>query len=86
VHLADNESLAIGDKTAKVSPLYKQLNENFMQFGVWHGNVRIDESMVPYYGKNSIKQFVRGKPIRFGFRLWALCSMWTYTAVKILVQ
>jgi hypothetical protein len=74
VHLADNESLAFGDKTAKVSPFCKQLNDNFMQFGVWHGNVSVDDSMVPYYGKNSIKQFIGGKPIRFGFKLWALCS------------
>ena len=78
LHLADNESLPAGDKTGKVAPLYKKLNENLTQFGIWHDNLSIDESMVPYYGKNSMKQFIRGKPIRFGFKLWALCSSGGY--------
>ena len=30
--------------------------------------------MIPYYGKHSAKQFIRGKPIRFGFKVWAVCS------------
>ncbi|CAI6371246.1 unnamed protein product [Macrosiphum euphorbiae] len=28
----------------------------------------IDESMVPYFGRHGCKQFIRGKPIRFGFK------------------
>jgi len=32
----------------------------------------IDESMVPYFGRHSCKQFIRGKPIRFGYKLWCL--------------
>ena len=30
--------------------------------------------MIPYYGKHGTKQFIRGKPIRFGFKLWCLTS------------
>ena len=30
--------------------------------------------MIPYYGRQGTKQFVRGKPIQFGFKLWCLCS------------
>ena len=30
--------------------------------------------MVPYFGKHGTKQFIRGKPIRFGFKLWCLAS------------
>ncbi|CAG4968921.1 unnamed protein product [Parnassius apollo] len=30
----------------------------------------IDEAMVPYYGRHSCKQFIRGKPIRWGYKLW----------------
>lgn len=33
----------------------------------------IDEQIVRYYGKNSLKQFLRGKPIRFGFKQWIMC-------------
>ena len=28
--------------------------------------------MVPYYGRHSAKMFIRGKPIRFGNKIWAL--------------
>jgi len=31
-----------------------------------------DESMVPYYGRHRCKQFIRGKPIRFGYKVWCL--------------
>ena len=34
-------------------------------------NLSVDESMIPYY---STKQFISGKAIRFGFKLWCLCS------------
>ena len=30
--------------------------------------------MIKYFGRFSIKQCIRNKPIRFGIKLWALCS------------
>ncbi|KAG8234891.1 hypothetical protein J437_LFUL013719 [Ladona fulva] len=29
-----------------------------------------DESMIPYFGCHGCKQFIRGKPIRFGYKFW----------------
>ena len=34
----------------------------------------IDEQMVPYFGRHSAKIFIRGKPIRFGYKNWILAS------------
>lgn len=34
----------------------------------------IDEEMVPYFGRHSVKMYIKGKTIRFGFKLWCLCS------------
>lgn len=45
-----------------------------MQFGVWAEELSIDEQMVPYFGRHSCKMYIRGKPIRFGYKLWCLCS------------
>jgi len=45
-----------------------------MQFRFCDYNLSIDEVMVKYFGKFSIKQCIRNKPIRFGIKLWALCS------------
>lgn len=30
--------------------------------------------MVPYFGRHSCKMYIKGKPVRFGFKLWCLCS------------
>lgn len=75
LHLADNQNLQAGNKAAKVQPFYDLLNNNLTKFGVWHENLSIDESMVPYFGRSSLKMFIRGKPIRFGFKLWSLCAV-----------
>lgn len=45
-----------------------------MQFGIWCEDLSLDEQMVPYFGRHSCKMYIRGKPIRFGYKLWCLCS------------
>nr|CAI5821285.1 unnamed protein product [Callosobruchus analis] len=30
----------------------------------------IDKAMVPYFGRHGCKQFIHGKPIRYGYKLW----------------
>ena len=37
-------------------------------------HVRIDESMVPYFGKHGAKQYIHSKPITFGFILWGMAT------------
>jgi len=41
---------------------------------VFQENLSIDESMVPYYGRQSCKMFIRGKPICFGYKLWVIAG------------
>ena len=73
-HVADNQNLEKGNKAAKVQPLYDKLNHNLKRFGVLHHQLSIDESMVPYRGLHSCKMYMQNKPIKFGFKLWALWS------------
>lgn len=49
-------------------------NERFQQHGIFHRNLSVDESMVKYFGHHPCKQFMRGKPIRFGYKNWTMCS------------
>ena len=58
----------------KVKPLYNFLNQNLVQLGVVRKNFTIDESMVPYYGRHSFKQFIEAKPLRFGYELLLIAS------------
>ena len=30
--------------------------------------------MAPYFGKHNAKIYIRGKPIRFNYKLWSLCG------------
>lgn len=72
LHFADNLNLPEGDKFAKMRPLFNMLNEKYLLHWVNEQNLNVDESMAPYYGRHGAKQFIRGKPIRYGFKLWCL--------------
>lgn len=74
LHLSDNNELNTADKFSKIRPICDMLNKNFCQFGIFRHNLSIDEQMVPYYGRHSSKMFIKGKPVRFGFKIWCLAS------------
>lgn len=74
LHLSDNNKLDKTDKFAKLTPVFDLINQKFKQFGIFAHNLSIDEQMVPYFGKHSAKMFIKGKPVRFGFKLWCLAS------------
>lgn len=38
----------------------------------------IDEMMITFFGRTILKQFMRNKPIRFGIKLWAICTIFRY--------
>ena len=72
LHFNDNMAMD-GDRFFKVRPLFEHLNQankdkKKVQF------YSIDEIMVAYYGRHGDKQYIREKPVRFGFKLWAICT------------
>lgn len=62
------------DKVWKVRHLYNLFRQNAQQFGWFSHILSIDEVMVKYFGHFGIKQCIRNKPIRFGIKLWTICS------------
>ncbi|XP_050330016.1 piggyBac transposable element-derived protein 3-like [Bactrocera neohumeralis] len=78
IHFANNDELDVNDKMAKLSRFFDIINRKFKQFGIWSEFLSIDEQMVPYFGRHSCKMFILGKPIRFGYKLWCLCSSTDY--------
>ncbi|VEN56769.1 unnamed protein product [Callosobruchus maculatus] len=71
LHCCDNNNLDPDDRFAKIRPLFEKLNERFMDFAPISQNHSVDEAMVPYYGHHGAKQFIKGKPIRYGYKMWA---------------
>lgn len=72
LHCADNNKPDHNDKGWKIRPLMDKLKQAFLKHFVPEQDINYDESMVKYYGRHSCKQFIRGKPIRFGYKMWCL--------------
>ena len=62
------------DKIWRVRKLIEIFKNNIQQFNFFSSSLSVDESMIKFYGRCKIKQYMRNKPIRFGLKLWALCS------------
>ena len=58
----------------EIKSLIDMINSQFKQFVIFKEHLSIDEMMVKYYGKHSMKQCILSKLIRFGFKLWPLCG------------
>ena len=79
LHLADKYALNSSDTFAQVRPLLKTINEQFiLNYQPTH-HVSIDKSMTPYFGKLGAKQYIHGKTIKFGFKLWVIATSLGYS-------
>ena len=74
IYFADNNNLPAGNKLAIIRPLQDRVNASLQQFRVFAKDLAIDEQKVAYFGRHSAKMFIRGKPIRFGYKNWVLAS------------
>lgn len=62
------------DKLAKIRPLIGILNNNFSSLCSQSSSQSIDESMVKFKGRSSMKQYMPNKPIKRGYKIWARCD------------
>ena len=86
LHMADNNQLQKEDKFAKIRPLVSLLNAKWLAHFPKENFLAVDEAMVPYYGRNRLKQHIHGKPIRFGNKVWCLCTRTGYLVQAIPYQ
>nr|CAI5843335.1 unnamed protein product [Callosobruchus analis] len=70
IHCNDNNNLEKNDRFSKIRPLFNALNNKFFNNSPVEENHSVDEAMVPYFGRHGCKQFIRGKPIRWGYKFW----------------
>lgn len=50
-------------------PIFNNLNQSSSKWVSVDGKYSVDETMIAYYGRHSSKQYIRGKPIRYGFKV-----------------
>lgn len=72
LHLANNIDINQNDKAWKIRPVMEMLKKKCIENFIPEQHLAYDESMVKYFGRHSCKQFIRGKPIRFGYKVWCL--------------
>ena len=57
------------DKLGKIQSVVEYLNTRFLSIYNPH-HVSIDEAMIKFKGRSSMKQYMPKKPIKHGFKLW----------------
>ena len=70
LHFVNNNSTDNTDKFPKFRPLINMLNKNFQTHAPQTTQHSVDEQMVPYFGSYGCKQYIHGKPIRYGYKFW----------------
>lgn len=58
----------------KVRFLLTEFRKNAQKFGFFETALSIDEMMAKSYHRTVLKQYIKGKPIRFGLKIWGLCT------------
>ncbi|XP_063224514.1 piggyBac transposable element-derived protein 4-like [Bacillus rossius redtenbacheri] len=83
LHLNDNtvapdRNSVSYDKLYKLRPLLDHLSKKFFECYQPHQKLAVDESMVKFKGRSSLKQYMRDKPIKRGYKSWMLCDESSY--------
>jgi hypothetical protein len=79
LHLADNTTIAATsvphpDRLAKIRPLLNILNEIFAKNFQPGRFLTVDEDMCKFKGRSYMKQYMRAKIVKWGYRVWKLCD------------
>ena len=79
LHFSDNLSLtptgAPGyDKLGKIRPILEMIGKRFQTLYKLNREVAIDEAMIKFKGRSSMKQYLPLKPIKRGLKVWVLAD------------
>ncbi|KAL3192155.1 hypothetical protein MRX96_059266 [Rhipicephalus microplus] len=62
------------DKLYKVRPLLTELSKTVAENYLPTELLAIDESMIKFKGRSSLKQYMPKKPVKRGYKVWMLCA------------
>ena len=79
LHFVDNSTLAPPGSAnyqnlGKVQPVIDFLSDRFRTIYNIHRDVSVDEAMIPFKGRSSMKQYLPLKPVKRGFKVWMLAD------------
>ena len=75
IHFADNSTLTQRgqpgyDRLGKVRPVMKALKERFLANYSPNCEQAVDEAMISFQGRSSLKQYLPAKPVKRGIKVW----------------
>ena len=75
IHFSGNSTLADPgtdgyDRLGKIRPVIEMINEELLTLYHPHKEVSIDEAMIPFKGRSSMKQYLPKKSVKRGFKVW----------------
>lgn len=79
LHFADNESSNPNDVIGEIRFLVNLLNKNFKAYYSPKEEVCVDESMIPFRGRLSFRQYNKSKRHKYGIKLFKVCTNPGYT-------
>jgi len=88
LHFVDNRTLPKRgengfSKLGKIQPIIGHINECCMKVYNLGREVSIDEAMIPFKGRSTIKQYMPMKPTKRGIKVWALADSNTGFVAKV---
>ncbi|XP_022899873.1 piggyBac transposable element-derived protein 3-like [Onthophagus taurus] len=72
-HLANNEECPFNDRLHKIQCLVDMLNRNASLCIVPEETICIDETMIPFRGRLSFRQYIKGKRHKCGMKIYKVC-------------
>ena len=77
LHFADNSTLPPPgnpgySKLGKIQHIINKLGESFYATYCPSKNLSIDEAMIPFKGRSTLKQYMPLKPVKRGIKVWAM--------------
>ena len=77
LHFVENSTLVQPgspgyDKLGKIRPVLAHLQERFKSVYTPGENIAVDEAMIKFQGRSTLKQYMPKKPTKRGFKVWVL--------------
>ncbi|KAK9686737.1 Transposase IS4 [Popillia japonica] len=73
IHCCDNDNLDTNDGLAKVRPLFDKMNQKCSE-----NAPHVKQHSIPYFGRYPGKQFIKGKSVQYGYKLWGATTFYGY--------
>ena len=73
LHFFNNGNDDKTDKSYKIRPVIEHLNKVFAESLSNSPFQSVDEHMCKFKGRSSMKQYIKNKPIKWGFKYWYKC-------------